>query len=199
MFPFVTQLDQATAPTKGVGAAAERHRFGVVVETMLACFNNPTIICNQPTSAVPPPLDWLAKNRMLIELERAARLMKLVKRKPNASLDEIRECAKRLTNPEICGILSVISGAVPPGSDVAAEYMRAFAHCVELDQFVELIARDWSEPLNLLDIESFYYHYGGRGGWGWLDDDERQWIKDFNQKARARREELRTQKTEQAP
>ncbi len=24
--------------------------------------------------------------------------------------------------------------------------------------------------------------YGGQGNWGWLDDEERQWIRDFNKK-----------------
>ena len=44
--------------------------------------------------------------------------------KPDASLDEIRACATILTNPEKAGVLSVISGIVPPSREQAAEYLR---------------------------------------------------------------------------
>lgn len=173
-------------------AKREDHRTQVMIETMLACFSNPTIFADHPHSAGPPPMEWLKKQRMLVELERAARLMKLVHDKPEAPLDEIRACATRLTNPEICGILSVISGEVPPGHEVGAEYIRAFAHCVEFDDFMRLFGEMEDEPIRLGDVEHFYQLYGGYKGWGRLDDAERQWIRDFNQKVRtARRERKR--------
>lgn len=162
----------------------EEHRGRVMIETMLRCFSNPTIYCAQPTSAVPPPLEWLKKNRMLIELERAARLMELFKRKPNASLDEIRACATTLTSPEKCGVLSVISGIVPPGHEMGAEYLRAFAHCEEIETILKLFGDMTGDVIPLADVERFYQLYGGQGNWGWLDDEERQWIRDFNKKAR---------------
>lgn len=165
-------------------SAREEHRGRVMIETMLRCFGNPTIYCEQPTSAVPPPHEWLKKNRMLIELERAARLMKLVKRKPDASLDEIRACATILTNPEKAGVLSVISGIVPPGHEMGAEYLRAFAHCEEMETILKLFGDMTGDVIPLADVERFYQLYGGQGNWGWLDDEERQWIRDFNKKVR---------------
>lgn len=172
----------ATHPDKM--PAHERHRLEVMIETMLKCFSNPTVYCNQPTSAIPPPLEWLKKHRMLIELERAARLMQLVKDKPQCSLDQIRACATTLTSPEKAGVLSVISGMVPPGREQAAEYLRAFAHCEELETLVKLFGDMPGDIISLPDVERFYQLYGGQGNWGWLDDRERTWIKEFNQKVR---------------
>lgn len=168
-------------------ASREEHRGRVMIETMLRCFSNPTIYCAQPTSAIPPPLEWLKKNRMLIELERAARLMKLLKRNPDASLDEIRACAVILTNPEKAGVLSVISGIVPPGHEMSAEYLRAFAHCEEMETILKLFGDMTGDVIPLGDVERFYQLYGGQGNWGWLDDEERQWIRDFNKKVREAR------------
>ncbi len=170
-------------------SAQESHRGRVMIETMLRCFSNPTIFCEQPTSAIPPPLEWLKKHRGLIELERAARLMKLVKEKPNASLDEIRACALTLTNPEKAGVLSVISGIVPPSHEHAAEYLRAFAH-VESEETLLTLFGDmpaYQDLIHLGDVERFYQLYGGisatrAGAWGFLDDEEREWIKEFNRK-----------------
>jgi hypothetical protein len=189
---FTTPVETAE-PDAPKLSAREEHRGRVMIETMLRCFSNPTIYCNHPTSAVPPPLDWLKKQRGMIELERAARLMKLLKRKPDASLDEIRACAMTLTNPEKCGVLSVISGIVPPGHEQAAEYLRAFAHCVEFEQFVELFGNMPYDAIPLADVERFYQLYGGQGNWGWLDDEERAWIRDFNKKVK----EARKKKTAQ--
>jgi len=169
------------------GSASEEHRGRVMIETMLRCFSNPTIYCNNPTSAVPPPHVWLKQQRGMIELERAARLMKLVKRKPDASLDEIRACAVILTNPEKAGVLSVISGIVPPGHEMGAEYLRAFAHCEEMETILKLFGDMPHDVINLSDVERFYQLYGGQGNWGWLDDEERQWVRDFNKKVREAR------------
>lgn len=165
-------------------SAREEHRGRVMIETMLRCFSNPTVYCNQPTSAVPPPMDWLHKQRGLIELERAARLMQLLHDKPDASLDQIRACATTLTNPEKCGVLSVISGMAPPSREQGAEYTRAFAHCVEFEQFVSIFGNMQEDLLNVGDVERFYQLYGGQGNWGWLDERERMWMRDFNKRVR---------------
>lgn len=193
-------LDTFTAPTKHAEpeapkmSAQESHRGRVMIETMLKCFSNPTIFCEHPTSAIPPPHEWLKKNRMLIELERAARLMKLVKQKPNASFDEIRACALTLTNPEKAGVLSVISGVVPPTHEIAAEYLRAFAHVEEVETILNLFGDmpAYQDVISLHDVERFYQLYGGisatrAGAWGYLDDEERAWVRDLNKKMRAAR------------
>jgi len=77
-----------------------------MIETLSACITNPTVVCERPVSAIPPPLAWLGKHRPLIELERMARLWKTLRR-DDVSLDAIRTCAKILTNYEIVGILSL--------------------------------------------------------------------------------------------
>lgn len=190
--PLPTERAEPEIETESVNprpSAREEHRGRVMIETMLRCFSNPTIYCEQPTSAVPPPHEWLKKHRMLIELERAARLMKLVKRKPDASLDEIRVCALTLTNPEKAGVLSVISGIVPPSHEQGAEYLRAFAHCEEMETILKLFGDMNGDVIPLSDVERFYQLYGGvsatrAGEWGYLDDEERHWICDFNKKVR---------------
>lgn len=183
---FTTPVETAE-PDAPKLSAREEHRGRVMIETMLKCFSNPTIYCSNPTSAVPPPMEWLRKQRGMIELERAARLMKLVKRKPDASLDEIRSCAVILTNPEKAGVLSVISGVVPPGHGMGAEYLRAFAHCEEFETILKLFGDMPYDAIPLGDVERFYQLYGGQGNWGWLDDEERAWIRDFNKKVREAR------------
>lgn len=165
--------------------ARERHRFDVMIETMFACFNNPIVVCERPCSAIPAPVEWLRRQRAQIELERAACLFKLIHREPPASLDDIRACATTLTNPEKAGVLAVISGEMPLPTEHFHEYARAFAHCIEFETFVKIFCDGHSEPIHLSAVEQFYYRYGGRGGWGWLDDAEREWIRQFNAKYRA--------------
>lgn len=104
--------------------------------------------------------------------------------KPNAW----RACATTLTNYEICGILSVLSGLAPLPREHIAEYVRAFAHCFEFGAFMEIFGHMSGDPINLHDVERFYQLFGGRKGFGYLDDRERKWIQEFNRKARAWRE-----------
>lgn len=188
LFAELGLMPAVKEPESARPSARAEHRGRVMIETLLQCFSNPTIYCSNPTSAIPPPHDWLKKNRSLIELERAARLMQLLKDKPDASLDEIRACATILTNYEKCGVLSVISGIVPPGHELGAEYMRAFAHCFDTETVLTLWEGPSDDPIRLADVERFYQLYGGQGNWGWLDERERAWIRDFNKRARARRQ-----------
>lgn len=166
--------------------ASERHRETVIIETLVKCMTNPTIFAADATSSIPPPHDFLQKNRPLIEAERMARLHHLLNDKPDASLDEIRACATTLTNYEICGILSVLSGLAPLPREHVAEYIRAFAHCFSFDKVTSIFGIMSGDIINLHDVERFYQLFGGRKGFGFLDDRERKWIRDFNKKMRDR-------------
>jgi hypothetical protein len=65
-----------------------------------------------------------------------------------------------------------------------AEYGWAFAHSIDFEQFCLVWAGAYGDAINVSDVEMLYKEFGGRGGWGWLDDDERWWIKEFKRKVR---------------
>lgn len=54
--------------------ARDTHREHVIIETLVKCMTNPTIFAADTTSAIPPPHEFLQKNRPFIEAERMARL-----------------------------------------------------------------------------------------------------------------------------
>ncbi|CAG0946255.1 hypothetical protein ANRL1_02871 [Anaerolineae bacterium] len=163
--------------------ARERKRTEVMIETLAACITNPTIVWANGPGIVPE--DFLRRHRFLIELERMARLHKTLQRE-DATLDEIRACAMTLTNPEICGVLSVASMGGPPSREVFAEYQRAFAHCFSLDEYLGVFGSDeYAIAININDLEMFDYDVRPHlKHWSRFDADERTWVEQFNKGAR---------------
>lgn len=51
-----------------------------------------------------------------------------------------------------------------------------------LDDFTDFGIHAPHVVVNLSDVERFYQLYGGQGNWGWLDDEERAWIRAFNER-----------------
>lgn len=86
-----------------------------------------------------------------------------------------KDIQKRLTNWEVCLIFMECSLKAPLMREATTEYFRAFAHCFGIEKYVEIVGH----PLNLDDLKMMrYYEKGDR--LPHLNDDEIQWVKDFN-------------------
>jgi hypothetical protein len=157
-----------------------------ILEALVDCLTGPIHVCERPVSAISTPLDISRKHQAQIATERLVRLMKTLHREPPASLDEIRAAPKGLAIPEISwhhvrpqrrtGTQSVDDGRVRlrvrrrhrPGN-VCRPLRRGVGGAIPVG-----------------DVEMFYQEFGERGGWGWLDADERRGIGEFIQNVRER-------------
>ncbi len=115
------------------------------------------------TSYEPQYLEvFLAEHKRAIGMERMLRAVKFWRdaktMQPAEVLREGKDLMGRLTDREVCLIMSELSFKAPPSSECYAEYMRAFAFSFGMEMFLQ-IQGQWFDPINPEHCKQLRYSY----------------------------------------